>query len=181
MKEKYNYIHKINTFALVIYSNVDQSPPSPHVCWSFTSSSEPNFRLKSISYTVETLKPSCWCVPWCVLVFYVSMYKLISCWPHQRGQNRTFGVWLCTWLCIRVECIFLCVGDEEAAVAPGRQGGLTRMYGCFKIHLQAFFCCHSPFLSAHNTPHPISKEYIGTYSNLLLAITSTLIAFSPHW
>lgn len=165
---------------------------SSFLCWSFTSLSEPHYSLKRASATVTTLKPSCWCVSWCVPVLVWVFFVLF--FYHRARNSKTrfvlsasvmaeWDIWRLD-LCVFVHSCwirpFVC-WRRGGCSGPWETGGLTRMYGCFKIHLQAFFYCHSPLLSAHNTPHPISKEYTGTRGNPLLAITSTIIAFSPSW
>lgn len=56
---------------------------SPFLCWSFTSLSEPHYSLQRASATVTTLKPSCWCVPWCVPVLVFVCFLS----PGQKFQN----------------------------------------------------------------------------------------------
>ncbi len=61
-------------------------------------------------------------------------------------------------VCVRVcVCVCVCVRWGDCS-GRWETGGLTRMYGCFKIHLQTFFYRHSLLLSPHKTPHPTSSH-----------------------
>lgn len=108
------------------------------------------------------------------------IYKTCSVLPAPvTAVKRAFGIWCLYVLLHLCNCVLFVCWRRGGSTGPWETGGLTRMYGCFKIHLQAFFYCHSPLLSAHNTPHPISKKYTGTCGNSPLPITSTGYSILP--
>lgn len=98
------------------------------------------------------------------------------------------------WVCVCVwMCLYVC-GRWGGCSGLWKTGGLTRMYGCFKIHLQAFFYRHSLLLPPHNTPHPTSSNththtlqqqpsfchYVHYYS-ILPELTNQRRAWNPEW
>lgn len=106
---------------------------------------------------------------WCTVCHDVFLCNFFSIYHQARNLQILFGAdsssdgrkeHLAFW-CQCAHLLHLCAGvlfvcwRRGGSTGPWETGGLTRMYGCFKIHLQAFFYCHSPLLSAHNTPHPI--------------------------
>lgn len=65
---------------------------------------------------------------------------------------------VCMTVCICARrCLYSC-GRWGGCSGLWKTGGLTRMYGCFKIHLQAFFHRHSLLLSLQSTPYPTSTH-----------------------
>lgn len=93
-------------------------------------------------------------------------------------------------ICARM-CLYSC-GRWGGCSGLWKTGGLTRMYGCFKIHLQAFFYRHSLLLSPQSAPYPTSTHtrtlqqqpsfchYVYYYS-ILPELTNQRRAWNPEW
>lgn len=82
---------------------------------------------------------------------------------------------------VRGVCLCLYKSVNVCGDCSGRweTGGLTRMYGCFNIHLQTFFYRHSLLLSPHNTPLR-SHTHTHTPTTTLLVPLRPLLQHSPR-